>query len=119
MKSEEQKRCQREKMRRWRAVPENKAKEKARRKKAYWNNTNGLRGKMKSYYEENKKHLIKKQKEYQAKNPQVRKKSAEKYLEKTMIRNREERKDLKDHYIVSLMTQNSNLIQNSYEKIQN
>lgn len=96
-------------MARWRAKPENKAIEKSRRKLAYDNNINGLRDKMKAYHEKNKKYLMAKQKEYQKNNPQVREKSVAKRVEINIERNRKARKNLDDHYIVSLMTQHSKI----------
>jgi len=96
-------------MAKYRANPNNKEREKARRKKAYWKNKNGLRDKMKAYYEANKEHLSEKAKEYKKKNPQVRQKSQQKCKERNIIRHREERKELKDHYIVSLITQHTDI----------
>ncbi len=107
---EKRKAYARERMRKWRSNPDNVAKVKAKRKVDYAENKNGLRDKMLKNYQDNREERLKQSTEYRKKNPEVAKKSRDKMKGKNLDRNRKARNELQDHYVVTLLTENSKLM---------
>lgn len=95
---EDKRRKARDRMQRWRSIPENILKQNKRRKE--------LRGdsfkiKAKEYYQKNREHILQRCKVYQKENPQVKKRYQTKAKEqgKGVLKGKRERKELSNSYI--------------------
>lgn len=97
--TEEQKRKRLDRLKKWRSTPSGKAsvkkyRDKTKEQRAKW---------AKEYYKKNKARINKQSSEYRRQHPEVSKRTQDKNRHKNIIRGRNDRKQLKPHYVKALI----------------